>query len=70
MCLQAIEDWLGRNGTSTITRNAMSVQDLTLNRGLRQSIQETVALEPLSKAKIDKGFIYVGFSEYDYEQNL
>ncbi len=48
----------------------MSVNDLTPNRALQQTIHETVGLRQVPEKQIDKGFIYVGFSEYDHEQKL
>jgi Mg-chelatase subunit ChlD len=36
----AIEDWLGRNPTSPITRTAMTKKDLIPNRSLREAIEE------------------------------
>ena len=36
----AIEDWIRQSGTSPITRNALSIKDLRVNRGLKTAINE------------------------------
>ena len=43
----AIEEWLGRTGLSPITRNAMTVGDLIVNRALKDAIdRERASLPP------------------------
>lgn len=37
---EAIEEWLGRNATSPMTRNPLQVKDLVPNRALRELIEE------------------------------
>lgn len=42
----AIEEWLGRTGMSPITRNAMTVADLIVNRALKDAIDRERASLP------------------------
>lgn len=67
----AIQDWLEKHGSSPITRTPMTAKDLIPNRALQEAIQESVLTKEVTFSPIiDKGFIYVGFAEYDNEEKL
>jgi hypothetical protein len=68
---EAIVGWLSKNQSSPVTRTTMTANDLAPNRALQESILAIAKDLPSPPPPcINKGYIYVGFSEYDYEKKL
>lgn len=68
---EAIEGWLSTNQSSPMTRTPMNTNDLTPNRALQETIMAVAKDLPSPPPRcINKGYIYVGFSEYDFEKKL